>query len=235
MPNQALQQTGACRLSQMCWLTRPAAAAEIGRTLYGSGVERMRRPCSTLNHATEGIGRTYPQHQQMNAGYDYQAPNSVHRLPEDALPDFEPNFHTVVIHGHARLTDLLSSAPIRNTGFLLSGRLRAVLERFALPSHRFYPVPMIHRRKAVEGYYWLQIPEPPLALSQDTKVEAVEEMITSDPDLASLDLLRLYRPARYAYCLLSHPLRLAMELAKITGVRYGTSRLFGQGSSANPV
>jgi hypothetical protein len=78
----------------------------------------MRGPCWTLTHASAGIGRTYPQHQDMAAGYDYDAPDSVHQLPYDALPDFEPNFNTVVIHGHAKLTDLISSAPIKNTATL---------------------------------------------------------------------------------------------------------------------
>lgn len=105
----------------------------------------MQGPCWTLNYATEGIGRTCPQHQEMGRGYDYDAPDSVHKLPYDALPDFEPNFNTVVVHGHAKLTDLLSSAPIINTGYLVSPRLRVELERFALPPHRFYPVPMTHR------------------------------------------------------------------------------------------
>jgi hypothetical protein len=194
----------------------------------------MRKLCWTLNHATEGIGREYPQHQQMSAGYDYDAPNSVHRLPDDSLPDFEPNFDTAVIHGHARLTDLLSSAPIRNTGFLLNDRLRAVFRQFSLPPHRFYPVPIIYRRKAIEGYYWLQLPEPPVPLAEDASVEVLEEVIASDQQLASLDMLRLYRPARFAYCFLSDPLRLAMESAKITGVRFGTSKLFRQASAASP-
>ncbi len=69
----------------------------------------MRGPCWTLNNATVGTGRTYPAHQEMGRGYNYAAGNSVHKLPYDALPDSEPNFNTVVIHGHAKLTDLLSS------------------------------------------------------------------------------------------------------------------------------
>src|SRR5262245_9185237 len=106
--------------------------------MFGGGGDRMHGRCWTLNESATGIGRTVPQHQEMGRGYDYDAPDSVHKLPYDALPDFEPNFNTVVIHGHARLTDLISSAPIRNTGYLVSPRLRAVLEQFALPPHRFY-------------------------------------------------------------------------------------------------
>src|SRR5262249_3758689 len=157
-------------------------------------------------------------HQEMGPGYDYEAADSVHRLPYDALPDFEPNFNTVVIHGHAKLTDLLSSAPIRNTGYLVSSRLRTVLERFALPPHRFYPVPATHRGKPVGSYFWLQLPAPRLPLDEGASVEAIR----SAPGLAGLDLLRLYQPSRFAYCFLSDPLRRALESAGVTGARFGT-------------
>ncbi len=191
----------------------------------------MRAPCWTLNNATEGIGRTYPQHQEMGRGYDYDAPDSVHKLPYDALPDFEPNFHTVVFHGHAKLTDILSSAPIKNTGYLVSPRLRAVLEQFALPRYRFYPVPMRHRNKSVAGYCWLQLPEPRLPLTEGSSVAEAEAAVAAVPELAALDLLRLYRPSRFGYCFVSDPLRRAMESAGITGVRFGTAKLFRSASA----
>src|SRR5262245_1229111 len=112
----------------------------------------MHGPCWTLNNATEGIGRSYPQHQTMGGDYDFDAANSVHKFQYDAIPDFQPNFNTVIIHGNAKLTDLLSSAAIINTGYLVSARLRGLLEQFTHPLHRFYPVPMTHRNKPVAGY-----------------------------------------------------------------------------------
>ena len=129
--------------------------------------------------------------------------------------------------GHdAKLTDLVSSAPIRDTGYLVSGRLRAVLEEFALPPHRFYPVPASHSGKPVEGSFWLQLPGPRLALTAGMSHEAAEEMISSIPKLEPLDVLWLYRPARFASCFVSDPLRRALESAKITGIRFGTAKLF---------
>ncbi len=183
----------------------------------------MRGPCWTLNHATDGIGRAYPQHQVMGRGYDYDAPDSVHQLPYDAIPEFQPDFDAVVVHGHARRTDLLSSAPIKNTGYHVSPRLRAVLERFALPPHRFYPVSMTHRGRPVAGYCWLQLPGPRLPLSEGSSVTEVEAVIAA-AGLTALDLFRLYRPARFAYCFVSDPLRRAMEAVGATGVRFGTSQ-----------
>lgn len=198
----------------------------------------MRGPSWTLSNATDGIGRAFPQHQEMGRGYDYDAPNSVHKLPYDGLPDFEPNFNTVTIHGNAKLTDLLSSAPIRNTGYLVSPKLRALLEKFTLPLHRFYPVPMEHRKKPVDGYCWLQLPEPYLPLTEGSSVAEAESVIITAPDLAAVDLLRLYRPSRFAYCFVSDPLRRAIEAAGITGVRFGTAKLFraaAEGAANKPL
>jgi hypothetical protein len=100
------------------------------------------------------------------------------------------------------------------------------LEQFALPPHRFYPVPAIHRGKPIPGYFWLQLPQPRLRLTEAMSPTQVEERIASVPALAALDLLRLYFPERYAYCFISNPLRSALEAAKITGVRFGTAKLF---------
>jgi hypothetical protein len=198
----------------------------------------MRGPSWTLNDATDGIGRAFPQHQEMGREYDFDAPNSVHKLPYDALPDFEPNFLTVIVHGNAKLTDLLSSALIRNTGYLVSPKLRALLEKFALPLHHFYPVPMMHRKKPVAGYCWLQLPEPQLPLTEGSSVAEAESAIIALPDLTAVDLLRLYHPPQFAYCFVSDPLRRAMEAAGITGVRFGTAKLFrsaSEGAANNPL
>lgn len=184
----------------------------------------MRGPCWTLNNDVD-VGRVYPQHQEMSRGYDYDAPNSIRHLPLDAIPNFEPNFNTVIIHGHAKLTDFLSSI-MKDTGYLVSARLRSVLEQFALPLHRFYSVPLTYRSKTVEGYCWLHLPEPRLSLTEGSSVAEAEAAITGSPELAALDLLRLYRPSRFAYCFISDALRRAMESAKITGVRFGTAKIF---------
>jgi hypothetical protein len=162
----------------------------------------------------------------MGRDYDYGAANSVHKFPYDAIPDFEPNFNTVLIHGQAKLTDLLSSAAIIDTGFLVSARLRGLLEQFTLPLHRFYPVPTTYRHKPVAGYFWLQLPEPHLALTEGSSVAEAEAAITGDPELAAVDLLRVYHPSRFAYCFVSDPLRRAIESAGITGVRFGTAKVF---------
>jgi hypothetical protein len=179
-----------------------------------------------LNHATQGVGRTYPQHQEMGPKYDYDAPDSVHQLPYDGFPDFEPNFRTVVIEPSAKLTDLISSAPIRSTGLLVSERFNGVLESFTLPPHRFYPVPMTHKKKPVKGYWWLQLPQPKVDLEESTPLAEAEACIEADPVYGAADLLQFYRPNRFSYCFVSAPLRAAIEAARLTGIRFGTAKLF---------
>lgn len=194
----------------------------------------MQGPCWTLSEATIGTGRVFPQHQEMGRGYDYDAPDSVHRVPLDSLPAFEPNFNTVVVHGHARLTDLLSSGVIVVAGYLVSPRLREVLEGSRLPLHRFYPVPMTHRGKSVSGYSWLHLPAAAVDIRHDATPAEAEAAIRAVPGLAECDLLRLNEPDRFAYCFVSDPLRRAIEAAGITGVRFGTARLFRNPTGVTP-
>jgi len=85
---------------------------------------------------------------------------------------------------------------------------------------------MRHGKNKVVGYCWLQLPEPRLSLTESSSVAEVEAAVVAVPELARLDLLRLYRPSRFAYCFVSDPLRRAIELAGITGIRFGTSKLF---------
>lgn len=162
----------------------------------------------------------------MGQGYDYEGARSVHRLSCDALPLFEPDFHTVILERGAKLTDLISSAPLSTPGFVVSSKLREVLEAHRLPQRKYFPLPMLHHGKPVSGYFWLHLPHTPVPLTEDTSPSDAEAIIQSDEDLRVLDLLRLYRPARFAYCFVSGPLCAAMEAAKISGVRLGSSKIF---------
>lgn len=106
----------------------------------------------------------YPQNQSLGDSYDYKSSRSVHQLEGGALPSFEPEFGTILMEEDANLTDIVSSAPIPNSGILLSSRTKTILDRFRLPPHRYFPVLLSQTGKTVEGYYWLQISEPKGAL-----------------------------------------------------------------------
>lgn len=160
----------------------------------------------------------------MGDDYDYDAPDSVHGIPYEDFPDFEPNFHTVVVVAGAPLTDLVTSVPIPDCGYLVGPKLRAVLERFTLPRHRFYPVRMTHRRKPVAGYSWLHLPAPRLPMPNGVALADVEAGIRADPELADADLIRFYDPRPYAYTFASAPLRAAVEAAGVTGVEFTSKK-----------
>lgn len=179
----------------------------------------------TFDNHFDGVG-IVPQHQTMGTGYDYDAHDSVHNLPFDGLPEFEPNFNTVLLDEHAAVTDLISSAPIRNCGWLVSGRLRAVLDSFRLPCHRYFSLPVVHHDRTIPDYWWLQLPQPPVVIPADSTASHAEDIIRASDSLRDVAMFRLYRPARFAYCFVRQDLRTAMENAAITGVRFATSRLF---------
>jgi hypothetical protein len=56
--------------------------------------------------------------------------------------------------------------------------------------------------------------------------EEAEAALTAGLPLDALDLVRLYRPHRYAYCFVSDRLRRSLQAASITGVRLGRAKLF---------
>jgi hypothetical protein len=164
-------------------------------------------------------------------GYDYSGPRSAHNLPHDSLPDYDPDFGTVVLDRHARLTDVLSSV-ILPVGFLVNGKVRQVLSGFGLPPHRYFDVAVRFRRKPVDGYYWLHLPEVPVTLADKMAPEEAEAALAASFPLDTLDLIRMARPQRYAYCFVSDRLRRALESAKITGIRLARAKLFRRPPSA---
>jgi hypothetical protein len=106
---------------------------------------------------TPETGSTYPQVQKMAPGYDYEANNSVYALSREVekLPDYEPNLDYFIVHSKARLSDILSVATIYG-GFLISEKLKTVLEQFKLPTHKFYPA-RLQYKKQFYNYYWMHI------------------------------------------------------------------------------
>lgn len=106
---------------------------------------------------TPETGSQYPQVQKMAPGYDYKASNSVHALSREfeKFPEYEPNLDYFIVHGKAKLSDLLSVAVIHG-GFLVSERFKNVLEQFNLAPHKFYPA-KVQFRKQFHQYYWMHI------------------------------------------------------------------------------
>ena len=182
----------------------------------------MRKPRYSLNTSTSGVGRTYPQHQEMLGPYDYDAPDSIKHLRDCNFDfaDFEPNFRTVVLDKRAKATDLISSVPIPKVGHIVSTRFLDLLREFKLPPHRLYPVPMIHKGEPVDGYWFVHLPHPQSLLAA-TSFRDVEERCSTVPELEDVSLLKLYQPFTLAYTWIDARLKAAIESAGITGVTIG--------------
>jgi hypothetical protein len=186
----------------------------------------MEKPCWTLNHATDGIGRVYPQlkgfPRPLAPAHDADLDDLPHGRP---LPD-DLAFRTAVLAPDAICTDLISTTWSGLFGFLVSDRLRGLLGRFQLPPHQYFSAPLEQRKKAVGGYWWLYLPAPDLPLTDGMTPAEAEAVITADPVLGAADVLRVYSPPRYVNCYVGGPVRAAMEGAGVTGVRFGTAKLF---------
>jgi hypothetical protein len=185
----------------------------------------VERPCWTLNHATDGIGRVYPQLEGFAAEFAPGHAEALAELPRGRLPD-DMAFPVAVLARGAKPTDLLSSVTTGNFGFLVSDRLRFALDGFRLPPHRFFAAPLEHRGRPIGAYWWLHLPQPDLPLGEDTPPGEAESVISADPVVGTADLLRVYSPSRYRNCFVSGAVRAALEAAGITGVRFGTAKVF---------
>jgi hypothetical protein len=92
----------------------------------------------------------------MSQGYNYKSDNSVHALSRiQGIPEFEPNLDHFVAHSKAKLSDLLSVSVIRG-GFLISKKLKEILEQFNLVSHKSYPAKVSYKKELYD-YYWMHI------------------------------------------------------------------------------
>lgn len=106
---------------------------------------------------TKETGAVYPQIQEMSPGYNYKAENSVHALSKyhSSFPEHTPNLDYFIIHNKAKPTDLLSVAVIYG-GFLISTKLKKLLEKFNLPIHKFYNARVLYKNEYYE-YYWMHV------------------------------------------------------------------------------
>jgi hypothetical protein len=109
---------------------------------------------------TKETGHVYPQVQKWKPGYDDDKPDSFYSYYLAAkggtFPGFTPDMDSLILHGRAKPTDLLSFAT-SITGFMISKKLKTIFGEFSFPPHRFYPANILHKKIALEGYYFMHI------------------------------------------------------------------------------
>jgi hypothetical protein len=107
---------------------------------------------------TPETGPEYPQIQKMNVGYNYKADNSVYAISRlyKSFPEYVPNLDHFVLHNKAKLTDLLSVSVISG-GFLISNKLKEIIDQFTIVPHKFYPAKVMHKKSMHDNYFWMHI------------------------------------------------------------------------------
>ena len=102
-----------------------------------------------LSHNTDSkISGIYPQAECISLG-------KAHSIRFDEFPEHGLKLD-FLLASKAKLTDVLSQAAISAHGFLISSKLKKLLENFTLLNYRFYEVTLT-TNKGDETYYWLHL------------------------------------------------------------------------------
>ncbi len=100
-------------------------------------------------------GNAFPAAESYD-NYDFNAPNSVHKLNFREFPDFVPDIRFKLAKG-AKLTDMLSQAAISAHGFLINEKLKNVFEQFNMVPHKYYPASIEDHHGNFHRYFWLHL------------------------------------------------------------------------------
>ncbi len=93
----------------------------------------------------------YPQTERtQKRGYHIDNFKSELNVHPDLFPDFEP-IYGLDLHPNSKQTDLIDKASL-DFGFVVSEKLKLILEMFKLPPHKFYRIDVFG---ANIQYYWL--------------------------------------------------------------------------------
>jgi len=100
---------------------------------------------------TEETGMAYPAVESYD-DYDFNAPNSVHKIKSGEFPEFEPDIRFKLAKG-AKLCDMMGQATISGHGFLISEKLKSIFENSNIVPCKFYPA-TIEDNGTFYSYYW---------------------------------------------------------------------------------
>lgn len=101
---------------------------------------------------TKETGKAYPAVESYE-GYDFNAPNSVHKIRFDEFPDFMPDIRFMVAKG-AKLCDMMGQATINANGFLVSENLKSVFDKSSIIPHKYYPA-TIKDKELKHNFFWI--------------------------------------------------------------------------------
>lgn len=103
---------------------------------------------------TKETGNVFPTVESYE-GYDFNTPNSVHKLNHHEFPNFVPDIRLKLVKG-ANLCDIMGQATISASGLLVSETLKKSIENLNIAPHKFYSA-TIENDGILHQYYWLHI------------------------------------------------------------------------------
>jgi hypothetical protein len=103
---------------------------------------------------TEEVGNEYPQIQEMGGSMLESDFRSIYDFPIRTLPDYNPNLDYLILHAKSKLSDFISAAHISN-GFIISKKVKEILQSCNLPEHRFYPTTILFQGEK-HTYWWFK-------------------------------------------------------------------------------
>ena len=92
----------------------------------------------------------------MSDDYDKRKKNSTRFLVYNKFADFTPNLDSFLLAKRAKCTDFVSNIAVY-FGFLVSEKVKTILDQYKLPDHRFYKASVIYKKKKYSNYYFLHI------------------------------------------------------------------------------
>lgn len=101
---------------------------------------------------TKETGMAYPAVESYD-DYDFDGPRSMHKLKFREFPDFEPDIRFKLAKG-AKLCDMMGQATINANGFLISEKLKLILEQTNTVPCIFYKA-TIENKGTIYKYFWV--------------------------------------------------------------------------------
>ncbi|MBB6238788.1 hypothetical protein HDC90_003435 [Pedobacter sp. AK013] len=110
--------------------------------------------------APQEIGPEFPQIQMLKSNYDMESEKSIFSFLQNSstkISKIKPDLNAFILQKESLPTDLISNAITAAHGFLVSLKLKRVLEGFKLPLHEFFEAHVIHNNVHLNDYFYLHI------------------------------------------------------------------------------
>jgi hypothetical protein len=107
----------------------------------------------TPSMPSKETGTAYPAVESFK-DYDFNSPNSVHRLRPTEFPNFAPELRFRLNKG-AKLCDMMKQITIGVDGFIISNKLKNIFENSNIIPSKFYPATIEDQKSIRHDYFWV--------------------------------------------------------------------------------